>query len=73
MTVALKPVKSSNIHSVGHDPVTKELHVKFKEDGPTYVYSGVTSGEYVSLTGADSVGKHFAANIKGSHPVKKVE
>lgn len=67
----LHSVTSSNIHSIGHDPETQELHVKFKS-GATHAYSGVSEAEHAALMGAESVGSHFHKNIR-SRPSRKVE
>lgn len=67
----MSSVTSSNIHSIGHDPETSELHVKFKS-GATHAYSGVSAAEHAALIGAESVGSHFHKNIR-SKPNRKVE
>lgn len=61
MTVALTPVKSSNIEAIGHDGT--HTHVKFKS-GDVWKYP-TTVSEHTALSAAPSVGKHFHANIKG--------
>lgn len=69
MTVAMIPVSSNNLESVGHDPATGELYVKFKS-GPTYIHSSVSTELHGAMMGADSPGKHYFANIRGKpqHP-----
>lgn len=57
------PVKSSNIKSVGHDPVSNKLHVEFNS-GKVFEYDGVTADEHKALMTSESVGKAFQ-NIKG--------
>lgn len=66
----MKPVDSSTIHSVGHDPATKVLHVKFHHGG-TYTYHGVTADDHKAMVKAASVGKHFHANIRGKYKTVK--
>lgn len=71
--VDMKPVKSSNIQSVGYDDKKHELHVSFL-NGNSHIYNDVSPDEHTALMGADSVGKHFHANIKkfkGSRKAKK--
>lgn len=61
----MQPVDSSNIHSVGYDPETRHLHVKFKSGGAVYRYEGVAPEAHAQFVAADSKGKHFKANILG--------
>lgn len=58
---------SSNIHSFGHDSKTGELHVKFRQDGPSYIYSGVPAALHQAMHVAESAGRFFHANIKGRY------
>lgn len=67
----LTPVQSSNIEAIGHDPVTNELHVKFKT-GATHIYAGVTAEQHDAMRDAESVGKHFHAHVKGKFESRKV-
>lgn len=57
----LTPVKSSNIDSVGHDG--QHTYVKFKSGG-VWKYPA-TADDHSALLGAESIGKHFHANLKG--------
>ena len=68
-----KPIKgSSNISEIGHDAVTNVLEVKFLNGG-VFRYHGVDAAKHAALMGADSVGKHFHANIKTQHKHSKVD
>jgi hypothetical protein len=67
----MKPVDSSNIAAVGHDPATGTLAVAFR-DGNLYHYDGVSSEAHAALMQAESIGKHFHAHIKGAHPFTKL-
>ena len=58
------PVKSSMISSVGYDAGARTLHVKFPNGGH-YLYEDVTPEQHAALVGADSIGKHFAQNVRG--------
>jgi hypothetical protein len=62
--VEMKPVKSSNIASIGHDPDTKTLHVAFR-NGTVYLYHDVDADKHAALMKADSVGGYLNAHIKG--------
>lgn len=61
----MKPVKSSNVESVGYDSETKTLGVKFKNNPKVYEYPGVPADTHAALMAAESVGSYFARNIKG--------
>ena len=70
----MKPVKSSQIHSVGHDPATKTLAVRFYakgEPGPVYHYPEVTAEQHTAFLGAESIGKHFHANFRSLKGVRQ--
>lgn len=57
-TIAMSPVESSQIESMGHEGDT--MAVKFKKGG-TYHYPGVTAAQFADLKGAESIGKAFGA------------
>lgn len=67
----MTPVKSSNVESCGYDTGAKALFVKF-HGGNTFKYANVPQDIYENLTGAESVGKYFAAHIKGKYESVKV-
>jgi hypothetical protein len=66
--IQMNPVVSSMLDSIGHDPETQTLAVRFKAKGdapaPLRHYANVTAEVYAALAGAESVGKHFHAAIK---------
>lgn len=66
----LKPVSSSSISHVGHDPQTQTLTVKFANGG-LYHYDGVPASEHDALMSAPSVGKHFAERIRNKYSARK--
>jgi hypothetical protein len=68
----LTPVDSSNIESVGHDPATSELRVKFKS-GHTYSYLGVSAAQHAEFMQAPSKGQHFHRNVRGKHEGLKLQ
>ena len=65
----MQDVKSSNIGQVGYDPETETLAVAFKAKdgsvGKPYLYPGVKPEQHTALVSADSIGSHFAQNIRG--------
>lgn len=67
-TIQMVLVESSQIHSIGHDPETKTLAIRFKgKDGkPTslYHYRNFTANNYREFRFADSIGSHFYKHIK---------
>lgn len=69
-------VQSSNIHSVGYEPVHKVLEVRFKRKGKgkqsVYRYAGVESKTYQKMIKANSKGKFFYKNIRMKYPYERV-
>jgi hypothetical protein len=63
MALDYEPVDSSMISHVGYDAERQQLGVRFKRGGTTHVFSDVPQDAYDNLMSADSVGKHFHANI----------
>ncbi|MFZ5783984.1 MAG: KTSC domain-containing protein [Pseudomonadota bacterium] len=63
-------VTSSNIEAIGHDGQT--LAVKFRNGG-LFHYPGVPASEYEAMLRAESIGKHFHANIRGKFPGTKAD
>ena len=62
-SIALSPVKSSQIESIGYDLASKTLAVKFNSGG-IYHYAGVNAAEFESLQKAKSIGSHFGSKIR---------
>ena len=71
MTVSPIPVISSNIHTIGYDPETKQLHVAFKGSG-TYIYHDVSPETHAALMASESKGQHLSKFIVGKHKHTKV-
>lgn len=76
-TIAVSPVKSSQIHGLGYDATTKTMAVQFKsKDGPgsIYHYANVSPEQFSTFQGAESIGKHFGAHFKKNdkHPFAKI-
>ena len=80
--IELSEVSSSQIHSIGHDANTQTLAIRFtncygdkRGPGSLYHYSNFSAEEFQALKDAESVSKHFNANIKpfaGKYPYRKV-
>lgn len=64
-------VTSSNLQSVGYDPLTRALEIKFHSGG-IYRYSGVPEERYHNLMRAVSKGSYFDNYIKNRYPTRKV-
>ena len=75
----MRPVTSSQIHSIGHDPETQTLRIQFKDrtnkkgetiPGGVYEYTDVPDHVHAGLLAADadekqSVGGHFRQRVIG--------
>jgi hypothetical protein len=68
----LQSVKSSNIESVGYDPASKTMQVKFRS-GSTHEYGGISPEVHAAFMGASSHGAHYAAHVRGRYPGKKLD
>lgn len=64
-------VNSSDLQSVGYDPNTGTLEIRFHSGG-TYKYFGIPARVYSSLVGAASHGRYFHRCIKGAYRYSKV-
>ncbi|SEO76968.1 KTSC domain-containing protein [Luteibacter sp. UNC138MFCol5.1] len=78
--IALNPVESSQIHSIGHDAATNTLAIRFKnykgEASSLYHYSNFTAADFAAFRDAESIGKHFGQHIKPAtekHPYRRVD
>lgn len=64
--------KSSHIRSISHDDNVNTLTVEFK-NGAKYRYHDFSKKDFSSaLANVDSIGKHFAANIKDKFKMEKL-
>lgn len=66
-----RKVASTSIETVGYDASTSTLEIVFT-DGMRYLYLGVPKPVYCELMGAESAGRYFNRNIKGSYPFKEI-
>lgn len=69
--MTMTPVESEAIHSIGFDPNTGTMRVKFKHGG-VYDFGGVTVAKHEALLKSDSLGKHFHQHIRKHHVGTKV-
>lgn len=67
-----RPVKSSNIASVGHDPETQTLHVKFHSGGH-YMYHKVDPRHFNLFLAAKSKGKYFQEHVRDKFKFTKIK
>lgn len=65
MTIQLNPVKSSQIAAVGYDADKEVLAIRFNGGLKVYHYEGVSQKDFDKFNGAESIGKHFHAHIRG--------
>jgi hypothetical protein len=65
-------VVSSNIESIGHDPGSSTLHVKFR-NGSHYAYHGVDRSTFGVMMGAPSKGKFLHKMIKPKYKYTKIK
>lgn len=78
MNIDLKPVTSSNIAAIGHDPDSNTLAVRFmpragSKWGDVWHYEGVSAKQHEALLKAESVGKHFSAHIRGKFTGRQIK
>lgn len=71
MPISMKPVKSSQIREIGHDPVTNTLAVRFNT-GSLYHYTGVDATKFSAFHATESIGSHFGKHIKGHHDYTRI-
>ena len=62
--IELKPVKSSNLAAVGHDPATQILAVKFNGSDIVHHYRDVPAEVAAAMDEAPSIGSFFAKNVR---------
>ena len=71
LSIDLKPVKSSQIRSIGYDEASKTLAIQFNS-GHVYHYDKVPKEVYDGFGKAESIGKYFGKHVKaGGFAFKK--
>lgn len=63
-------VESSNIASVGYDPLDGIMEIEFNS-GAIYQYEKVPYRVYKVMMSSDSVGKYFNAHIKSKYNYRR--
>ena len=79
-SIPRESVQSSQIKSMGYDPLSQQLVIEFigrdeTEDGPIYGYTDVPPSLFAELRAAPSIGKFFSARIRPRgdlYPCKKL-
>jgi hypothetical protein len=66
------PVESTSIELVGYDEDARELSVRFRLRGRTYVYFDVPPEAYAALLDAPSKGRYLNFEIKPYHEYRRV-
>ena len=82
-SIPMHPVTSSQIHSIGHDPTTNTLAIRFtrgygrdQRPGSLYHYANVDADTFAAFLAAESKGRHFGQHIKpfaDRYPYTKLE
>jgi hypothetical protein len=68
----MQRVDSSNIESVGYDPDTAQLHVRFT-NGSLYQYENVPPDVHQDLMASSSIGTQLHQVVKGQYPHTRLE
>lgn len=68
----MQNVESSNVESVGYDPDTQEMHVRYR-NGQLYKYEGVPEEVHQTVIGSDSIGTELHRSVKGTYPHTRLE
>ena len=68
--IVREKVNSSNIRSIGYNDDFNTLEVEFWSSGAIWRYWPIEHSEYNSLMKADSVGSHFAKEIKNKKDLR---
>ncbi|WPH22277.1 KTSC domain-containing protein [Variovorax paradoxus] len=72
IVIAMQPVKSNQLASIGYDAASKTLAATFtRGPGTVYQYPNVDAKVYADLMAADSIGSFFGKHIKPL-PFKKI-
>lgn len=70
-SIPMVEVESSQIHSIGHDPETSTLAIRFyrgfgrdQRVGSLYHYANFPAADFAQFRDAESKGRHFGQFIK---------
>ena len=72
MEINMQYVNSSNLRSVGYNPMTETLTIQF-HSGHVYEYYYVPQHVYEGLMFASSKGKYHHRHIKNSYPYTRLQ
>lgn len=64
---------SSQIATVGYDPATRRMRVRFLRGESPYEYEDVSPEEFAAIQTGESPGRAFNQTIRGKKIVKKLE
>ncbi|MBA2238267.1 MAG: KTSC domain-containing protein [Lysobacter sp.] len=67
----MQNVDSSSIEAIGYEAGRRELHVRFRKTGETYIYYAVGERVYAEMMQSESKGRYLNANIKPNYRVRK--
>lgn len=81
--IQMQDVESSQIHSIGHDPETNTLAVRFyrgygrdQKPAALYHYDNFTAEDFEKFRDAESKGRHFKEHIRNEtekYPYRLIE
>lgn len=60
----MKPVNSSAIAAIGHDPQTRTTSIQFRSGPKIYEFPDMSLEDHAAFAGAESLGKHYHAHVK---------
>ena len=63
--------QSELISSIGYNPSTRQMEVRYREDGAVFTYGGVSEGLYKSLLRSPHPGEDFL-KVRDSYPHKRI-
>jgi hypothetical protein len=69
----MQPVESSSIAAIGYSAESRELYVRFRESGETYVYFDVEARVADEFMSAESKGAFFNRRIKDRYAYSLLE
>ena len=75
MTEALpeiRRVESSSVDSIGYDPASGKLYVRFLGSGHAYVYYDVPASVYEAFMASNSKGRFVNLRIKGTYEYRRL-
>jgi hypothetical protein len=68
----MHPVQSSSVAAVGYDAGSRQLHVRYRDSGDTYVYYGVERQVFEALRKSESKGRFVNDRIKRRYIARKL-